>query len=48
MLVIVQFAVVIAFFVLTWGLRAPDRAYEDADLGFQRSGLMIVPAYDSM
>jgi putative ABC transport system permease protein len=46
-LVIVQFAVVIAFFVLTWGFERQIDHMKTADLGFQRSGLMIVPAYDS-
>jgi putative ABC transport system permease protein len=47
MLVIVQFAVVIAFFVLTWGFERQIDHMKTADVGFQRSGLMIVPAYGS-
>jgi len=46
-LVIVQFAVVIAFFVLTWGFERQIDHMKTADVGFQRFGLMIVPAYDS-
>jgi len=46
-LVIVQFAVVIAFFVLTWGFERQIDHMKTADLGFRREELMIVPAYDS-
>ncbi len=45
-LVVVQFAVVIAFFVLTWGFERQIDHMKSADLGFQRSGLMIVRADD--
>jgi putative ABC transport system permease protein len=47
MLVIVQFAVVIAFFVLTWGFERQIDHMKTADLGFRRSGLLIVTADDS-
>ena len=45
-LVIVQFAVVIAFFVLTWGFERQIDHMKTADLGFRREALMVVPAYD--
>lgn len=46
-LVVVQFAVVIAFFVLTWGFQSQIDHMKTADVGFRRDGLMIVPADDS-
>ena len=46
-LVVIQFAVVIAFFVLTWGFQRQIDHMKTADLGFRRAGLMIVPADDS-
>ena len=47
MLVIVQFAVVIAFFVLTWGFERQVDHMRTADLGFRRAGVLIVPNHDS-
>jgi putative ABC transport system permease protein len=45
-LVIVQFAVVIAFFVLTWGFERQISHMQNADLGFRRSGLFVMAADD--
>ena len=46
-LVVVQFATVIAFFVMTFGFIRQLDHMRSADLGFRRDGLMIVPStYD--
>jgi len=47
MLVIVQFAVVIAFFVLTWGFERQIDHMKAADLGFRQASLLIVPVHAS-
>jgi putative ABC transport system permease protein len=43
-LVVLQFSVVIAFFVLTWGFDRQIRHMQTADLGFQRERLLLIPS----